>query len=206
MIVGLTGTFGSGKSSVARMFEEAGARVIDADRIAAEIVAPGGEALDDIVREFGAEILASDGALDRKAMGWKVFNDPEARARLNAITHPRIRRRELELIERHRAQGADLIVLDVPLLFENGADAICDVTVVVTVDEPSRLKRLTRSRGLTPEDIARRMAAQMPQDQKVLRADHVIDNSGSFEDTREQVRRLIQTLQDARQPSQSSRM
>jgi len=198
MILGLTGTFGAGKSTVARFFEELGARVIDADQIAREVTAPGSEALREIAEAFGAGMLQADGSLDRKRLGDKVFADATARERLNAIVHPRVRRRELELMERYEKEGAALIVLDVPLLFENGLDKYVDRTVVVTVGEEARYERLSRDRGMAREEIQRRLAAQASQSEKIERADHVIDNGGPLEETRRQVQRLVEALRKQR--------
>lgn len=192
MILGLTGTFGSGKSAVARIFEELGARVIDADEIAKEITAPGSEALREIAEAFGAGMVQADGSLDRKRLGDKVFADAVARERLNAIVHPRVRRRELELIGRYEKEGAALIVLDVPLLFENGVDKYADRTVVVTVGEEARYERLSRDRGMARQEVQRRLAAQASQSEKIERADHVIDNGGLIEETRRQARRMVE--------------
>ncbi|MCX7049503.1 MAG: dephospho-CoA kinase [Candidatus Sumerlaeota bacterium] len=191
MIIGLTGTPGCGKSTVARMLAEEGARVIDADVIAHEVVEPGTEGLEEIARTFGAGMIRGDGSLDRARMGQKAFSDPEALKKLNAIVHPRVREREKELIAEYQRQGAALIVLDIPLLFEVGSQDLADATVVVTVNEPERIRRLEESRGWSREEIERRRAAQMPQDEKARLAGHVIDNSGSLEETRRQVRDLV---------------
>jgi len=192
--VGLTGSFGSGKSVVAQVFESCGVRVIDADRLAREVVAPGSEALVEIAAAFGEEMIGADGALDRARMAEVVFGDAEARERLNAIVHPRVRRCELELLNCYEEGGAPVVTLEAPLLYENGLDALVDRVVVVTVDDSKRFERLTRDRGLTREQVAGRLAAQAPQSEKAAKADYVIDNNGGLEQTREQARRLVHRL------------
>lgn len=194
MILGLTGVIGSGKSTVARMLREAGAVVIDADAIAREVVAPGTSGFGEVVAAFGPGVVGPDGALDRKALGAIVFNDPEAKKRLEAIIHPRVRDREIALIAQHTQADAPMIVLDVPLLFETNADELCDATAVVTVDDAVRIQRLTSSRGMTHEQVIARDNAQWSREEKVARADFVLDNSASLEDTQRQVLRLYQRL------------
>lgn len=192
MILGLTGSLGSGKSTVSSHLRDLGAQVICADEIAREVVAKGSPALLDITREFGPEMVGPDGTLDRRAMARLVFADADARRKLEQIIHPRVRERELQLLATFR--DSPLIVLDIPLLYETGAEDICDQVVVVAIDEQTRRERLMRDRSMGPEEIAARLAAQMPQEQKVARADHVINNSGTLDETRQQVARLIQTL------------
>lgn len=193
MILGLTGSVGSGKSTVADMLSQmAGAVIVDADAIVYELQQPGQDCLEEIVREFGDEILAADGSLDRKKLGSIVFQKPDRLARLNAIMHPRVWdtmvRRVTELAH------TELVVLMVPLLFEIGADRLCDAVAVVTLSEKERERRLRERDNLTPEQILERLAAQMPQEQKVQRADYLIDNSGSIEQTLEQVRAMVEKL------------
>mgnify|MGYP000178213562 CR=1 FL=1 len=192
MILGLTGSLGSGKSTVARMLTElGGARVIDADAITHAVQQPGGPAYEPVVELFGPEVVQPDGTLDRARIASIVFADPEQMRRLTAIVHPAVRREELRLLEAHR--GEPLVVFMVPLLFENGLDRYVDRTVVVTVGEAARRERLV-ARGMTPDDIERRLAAQMPEAEKARRADYVIDNSGTLEATRAQVKALLETL------------
>jgi dephospho-CoA kinase len=192
MILGLTGSLGSGKSTVSSHLRDLGAQIICADEIAREVVAKGSPALLDITREFGPDMLDPDGTLDRRAMARLVFADADARRKLEQIIHPRVRERELQLLATFR--DSPLIVLDIPLLYETGAEDICDQVVVVAIDEVARRERLMQSRSMGPEEITARLAAQMPQEQKRERADYVIDNSGTMEQTREQVARLIEKL------------
>jgi dephospho-CoA kinase len=191
-ILGLTGSVGSGKSTVSSMMRDLGYPVVCADELAREATAPGAPALDEIARTFGPSVLRPTGELDRAALAKIVFQDSSARRTLEAIVHPRVRAREVEEIERLRPLHP-LVVLDVPLLFEAGAQDLCDAVAVVTVPEDVRRQRLA-ARGMAPEDIARRLAAQMPQDEKARRADHEIDNSGTLEATRAQVQALVRRI------------
>ena len=188
LMVGLTGGIGSGKSEVARRLAELGAVVIDSDRLAREVVEPGTEGLADIVAAFGPEVLGPDGALDRPALGRRVFADEAARHRLEAIIHPRVRARSAELIA--AAPPDAVIVNDVPLLVESGIGAGFDLVVVVAASEPSRLGRLARYRGMPAEEARSRMAAQATDEQRRAVADVVLDNDGSLEDLRAAVDRL----------------
>ena len=192
--VGLTGSFGSGKSTVATMLAAPGARVIDADQLAREAVEVGSEGLPRVVEEFGDGAIRADGSLDRAWLAGRVFGDAEALERLNAIVHPIVRGRELALIAQYESEGAELIVLDVPLLFEAGGDEMVDKTIVVIVGEEERVARLQRDRGVTPEEVERRLKTQMPQEEKASRADYVIDNNGDPEETRRQVERVYGEL------------
>jgi len=188
-VLGLTGSFGSGKSVVARMFAALGAVIIDADEIAKEVVKPGTPAFQEIVQAFGREVVDEQGALDRKRLAAMVFQDAAKREMLNRIVHPRVRKRELELLSQYKDNP--LVVLSVPLLFENNMEHLVDKVVVVVVNEAERMRRLTEQQdGLTPDEIQRRLQAQMPQEEKRKRANSVIDNSGNLEETQAQVKQL----------------
>lgn len=187
-MVGLTGGIGSGKSEVARRLAELGAVVIDSDRLAREVVEPGTEGLAEVVAAFGPEVLGPDGALDRPALGRRVFADEAARHRLEAIIHPRVRARSAELIA--AAPPDAVVVNDVPLLVESGIGAGFDLVVVVAASEPSRLSRLARYRGMSAEEARSRMAAQATDEQRRAVADVVLDNDGSLEELRAAVDRL----------------
>src|SRR5438445_6754814 len=147
-VLGLTGGIGSGKSIVAEMFAELGATVIDADQIARDIVEPGQPALGEIVSSFGRDILLPDGRLHRAKLAEIIFGDPAARARLNAITHPRIRER-MEVEVAARGPGPGVLILDIPLLFENGRQSSVEKVIVVWVDLETQRRRLTERAGLT---------------------------------------------------------
>jgi dephospho-CoA kinase len=187
-MVGLTGGIGAGKSEVARRLAQLGAVVIDSDRLAREVVEPGTEGLAEVVAAFGPEVLGPDGALDRPALGRRVFGDEAARHRLEAIIHPRVRARSAELIA--AAPPDAVVVNDIPLLVETGIGAGFDLVVVVTASVPSRLRRLAGYRGMSAEEARSRMAAQATDEQRRAVADVVLDNDGSLEDLRAAVDRL----------------
>jgi dephospho-CoA kinase len=185
-VLGLTGGIGSGKSMVASMFAQLGADVIDADRLARDVVEPGQPALEEIATAFGRDILLPDGHLNRGKLGGIIFADPAARARLNAITHPRIRER-MDVAIAARGSGPGVLIVDIPLLYENDRARSVDTVIVVWVDPETQLRRLNERDELTVEEARQRIAAQMPLDAKRARADLVIDNSGSRENTQRQV-------------------
>lgn len=193
-IIGLTGNIGSGKSTVGRRLERLGARVIDADQVAREVVLPGTPALKEIVESFGPGILDSRGALDRKRMGELVFANPEARARLNSITHPRIKEaieREIEKARLHPQSCTcdGVVVIEAPLLIEVGLHHDADEVWVVKIDEEEQLRRLVERDKLSPDEARLRIASQMPQAEKLKYASRVIDNSGDLDTTLNQVDR-----------------
>jgi dephospho-CoA kinase len=190
MIVGLTGGIASGKSLVASMLREMGARLIDADQIAREVVTPGSGALREIATRFGETVLQADGALDRAAMAARIFSDPQARAALNAIMHPRVRARIAERIRDLRAAEPEaIVVVDVALLLDVAAPSAYafDGIVVVFVDEPMQLRRLMDRDALTADAARQRLASQRPLREKIAEATWVIDNTGTPTRTREQV-------------------
>jgi dephospho-CoA kinase len=185
-VLGLTGGIGSGKSVVASMFAQLGADVVDADQLAREVVEPGEPALEEIATAFGRDILLPDGRLDRDKLGRIIFADPVARGRLNAITHPRIQERmAAEIAVRGSRPG--VLVVDIPLLYENDRGGAVETVIVVWVDSETQLRRLIERDGLTEQEARQRIAAQMSLDEKRARADVVIDNSASRENTRRQV-------------------
>jgi dephospho-CoA kinase len=185
-VLGLTGGIGSGKSVVAQMFAQLGAEVIDADQLAREVVEPGQPALQEIAATFGPHVLLPDGRLDRPKLAGIIFADSAERARLDAITHPRIRDRMEEQIKA-RLSGSGVLIVDIPLLYENDRTNAVEKIIVVWVDQQTQLQRIRQRDGLSVEAARQRIAAQMPLDAKRARADHVVDNSVSLEDTRRQV-------------------
>ncbi len=197
-LIGLTGGLASGKSAVAAILRALGATVISADAIAREIVEPGGPALAEISKVFGPDLLGPDGRLDRARMAARIFADPEARARLNAITHPRIRDRMREEVERaqHTLPSEGVIILDIPLLLDTAPRETFPLegVIVVALDAAAQLERLRRRDGLGEEEARRRLSAQRPLHEKVAEADWVIDNSGTPEETRRQVELLWRRL------------
>ncbi|MER7202623.1 dephospho-CoA kinase [Streptomyces sp. CB01635] len=172
--VGLTGGIGAGKSEVSRLLVEHGAVLIDADRIAREVVEPGTPGLAAVVEAFGSEVLATDGSLDRPALGAIVFADADRLAVLNSIVHPLVGARSAEL--EAAATGDSVVVHDVPLLAENGLAPLYDLVVVVDASPETQLDRLVRLRGMSEEDARARMAAQATRDKRLEIADIVIDN------------------------------
>jgi dephospho-CoA kinase len=177
--IGLTGGIGAGKSTVAGRLVERGATVVDADRIAREVVAKGSQGLAEVVTAFGPELLDPDGALDRAALAAIVFTDPEARARLNGIVHPLIGRRTAELIA--SAPPDAVVVQDIPLLVEGAMAASFPLVIVVDADPEERVRRLVNSRGMPERDARARMAAQADRDARRAVADIWLDNSGTPE-------------------------
>lgn len=192
MILGLTGSLGSGKTYVSSLLRLCGAPVICADLLAREVVAPGTTALHQITTAFGSDVIQADGSLDRPRLAARVFNDPQLRKSLEEIIHPRVRARELQLLE--ELKGCPLRIVDVPLLFETGFDVYCDKIAVVIVTDEARKQRLRHFRAMTDEEITSRLASQMPQEEKARRASFLIDNSGSKAHTLHQVNRMLATL------------
>ena len=184
----MTGGIGAGKSTVAKTFADRGGYLIDADKIAREVVEPGSVGLRQLVDAFGPEILAEDGSLDRPALAAKAFSDDERRQQLNAITHPLIGARTQTLLE---AAPADAIVVqDIPLLVENHSAPFFHFVVIVGADEELRVHRLTTFRGLDEADARARIAAQATDDQRRAVADAWLDNSGTPEQLAEAAARL----------------
>jgi dephospho-CoA kinase len=178
--VGLTGGIGSGKTAVARLLAGYGAVVIDADRVAREVVEPGTEGLRRVAAEFGADIVGPDGALDRAALAGRVFTDARARAQLNSIVHPLIAARTAELAA--AAPPGAVLVHDVPLLVENNLAGNYDLVLVVETPPELRVKRLREERGMTEADVRARMSVQATDAQRRAVADVVIQNDGDLDD------------------------
>ncbi|GHH85221.1 dephospho-CoA kinase [Streptomyces capitiformicae] len=204
--VGLTGGIGAGKSEVSRLLMECGAVLIDADRIAREVVEPGTPGLAAVVEAFGEGVLAPDGSLDRPRLGSIVFADPAKLATLNTIVHPLVGARSREL---ENAAAPDAVVVhDVPLLTENGLAPLYDLVVVVDAAPETQLDRLVRLRGMTQEDARARMAAQATREQRLEIADIVIDNDVPLDDLRRRVRDvwadLIHRAQRTQEPRERS--
>ncbi|MCT9005035.1 dephospho-CoA kinase [Streptomyces rhizosphaerihabitans] len=199
--VGLTGGIGAGKSEVSRLLVEHGAMLIDADRIAREVVAPGTPGLAAVVDAFGEDVLAADGSLDRPKLGSIVFADPQKLAVLNSIVHPLVGTRSRALED--AAPKDAVVVHDVPLLAENGLAALYDLVIVVDARPETQLDRLVRLRGMTEEDARARMAAQAPRDKRLVIADIVIDNDVPLEELERRVRDVWADLvRRARQPQE----
>lgn len=186
-ILGLTGGIATGKSTVSHIFKNSNVPVIDADIIARQVVKPKSETLKMIINEFGEKYLMENGALNRKKLGKLVFNDGAALEKLNGIIHPAIRKEILAQIQFQKKLGSPVIVLDMPLLFEQNYQIICDAVMVVFVPETTQLKRLINRDGLTSDEAQLRIKAQWPIQKKKDLADFVIDNSTTVAVTRGQV-------------------
>lgn len=194
-VIALTGGIASGKSTISRRLSDLGARIVDADVLSREAVAAGSPGLDRIVERFGASVLDADGALDRAALGAIVFADEDARAALNTIVHPEVRRLAAERLSEIGRDSADAIaVYDVPLLVETGVDHGFDLVVVADADAATRTERLIALRGLDPDEARRRVAAQASDEERRRIADVLIDTTGSLEHTEEQVDALWSDL------------
>jgi dephospho-CoA kinase len=178
--VALTGNIAAGKSTVSELFARWGATVIDADQLVRDAQAPGQPVLRDIASRFGAEVIFSDGSLDRPALRARVLGDPMALADLNRIVHPEVRRRRLELLHQARARGDRIVVSDIPLLFEADDPGAFDAVVLVDAPEPLRRARLLASRALSPVEADRMMAAQLSSAAKRTQSEYVIDNDGDL--------------------------
>jgi dephospho-CoA kinase len=188
VIIGLTGGIATGKSTVSAMLAELGAAVVDADQVAREVVLPGEPALRQVAETFGQAVLNEDGTLNRKKLGEIVFADEMKRKALEAILHPAIRQVMNDRIDRlERENPGRLVVADIPLLYETGLDARYPEVLVVYVPPDVQLERLMKRDGLTEAKARERLNAQLPIDEKKKRADWVIDNSGTLEETRRQV-------------------
>jgi len=194
MVLGITGSIASGKTTVAQAFQALGAVVVSADVLAREIVRPGTKALQEIAEYFGCQVLREDGTLNRQLMADMVFNDDQARMALNGITHPAIAALARARLREAEQGGASLVIYDAPLLYEVGADRQVDKVLVVKVDAEAQLARLMARDGINRQQALARVAAQMPQEEKVARADFVIDNSGTEKETQAQVRSLMERL------------
>lgn len=189
-VIGLTGGIASGKSAVAKILERLGAAVIDADTLAREVVAPGEPAYQAIIAEFGEGVLAPDRTINRGALGRMVFADPEALRRLERITHPAIGERAEQQLADLRRQGTRLAFYVAPLLIEAGIACRVDEVWVVYADAGTQLKRLMERDGFSRDEALRRIAAQMPMDEKKAYGKVVIDNRGTPEQLERQVREL----------------
>src|SRR5215218_7333975 len=186
--VGLTGSIAVGKSFVCEVFRELGCRVLDADQTAREVVRPGTHGLQQVVAAFGAGILRSDGELDRSKLGSIVFADKEKRLLLNSIVHPLVFEAQDKWLNRGETDDPDgIAIIDAALMIESGGYKRFDSLIVVWCEPAIQLQRLMLRETLTEPDAVMRTAAQMPQDEKKRFADHLIDTSNGFEDTRRQV-------------------
>jgi len=197
LTVGLTGGIGSGKSEVSRRLADLGAVVIDADKVAREVVEPGTPGLEQVVQAFGAGVLRADGSLDREGLGRIVFGDKAKLGQLNEIVHPLVGARIAEMMAEVEGGHPDgVVVYDVPLLVENDLAGGYDVVLVVAADPTTQLRRLVDQRGMTEDDARARIAAQAPLESKLAVADLVIGNDGDLDDLDRAVREVWARLRD----------
>ena len=199
-IYGLTGGIGSGKSAAAAFFEAGGIPVVSADELSRVVVTPGSEGLGAVVAAFGEGVIGPDGELDRRKLGALVFKDPSARARLEAILHPRIRDCFQDVLAALEATGHSIVVYEVPLLFENNLDKQMKAVILVSAPEDQRIARVVARDKLAPEDVRARMAAQMDDKSRRARANHVLENDGDLEHLHDQVDALIAKLMPRKVP------
>lgn len=188
MNIGLTGGIACGKSTVSSMLVRRGALLVDADQIAREVVEPGTPVLASVIERFGADLLLPDGSLHRKKLGERIFGDQEARKALEGLLHPPIRATMRARMEAYAASDPDkLVVVDVPLLYESKLQGMFEQVMVVYISRELQLQRLMGRDKLTQEQAEKRLASQMPIEEKRALADYIIDNSGSLEDTERQL-------------------
>ncbi|MDN3018419.1 dephospho-CoA kinase [Paenibacillus sp. BSR1-1] len=191
LIIGLTGGIASGKSTVSNMFKEMDITVVDADVEARLAVMKGESAYNQIVEEFGKEVLLEDGEIDRPKLGSIIFHQAEKRNQLNQIVHPEVRKRMNAKVEDAKIRKEQVVVLDIPLLFESKQTYLVEKTILVYVDKQTQLKRLIERNNLSIEDAEARIHSQMPLSDKVKLADAVIDNNGSIADSKKQLIEIL---------------
>ncbi len=190
LVIGLTGGIGSGKSTVAGFLKELGAEIIDMDKVGHQAYEPHTEGWEEVVKEFGKEILLPDNSIDRKKLGAIVFGDPQALARLNHILHPRMYEIAEQQIESHNKRGTRALVLDAAILFEAGWHPLADEVWVAVAPEEVAVQRIVARNGLKEEQVRARIQSQMPPEEKAKRAQVIIDTNCNLEEVRQKVIRL----------------
>lgn len=196
VVIGLTGQSGAGKTTVCRVFDECGFAVIDADKIARDVMEKGKPCLEETAEYFGKEILNSDGTLNRQKLADIVFNDREKLGQLGAISYPYITSEILEMINRSREENMKYVLLDAPTLFESRADDFCDLIISVTASEEKRLGRIAERDGITQEQIRKRFASQHDEKFFVKHSDFIIKNDKSVEILREKAREVAEKIKE----------
>jgi len=198
-IIGLTGGISTGKSTVSKLFTALNVAIIDADVIARRVVQPGRRASRRIREKFGDTVFHADGSLNREKLGGIIFNDPPKRHQLNSVTHPEIFREMCWEILLYFCKGHKFVIMDSPLLFESGAWVkYLKCTIVVSCDEDLQLQRLMQRNQLSEVDAVARIKAQMPLSEKRAKADYIIENSGTLEDTKRQVTEIFKKLNSSK--------
>ena len=193
-IIGLTGGIGTGKSEAAKFLASLGAVHLDADAISHELTQPGGEALEPIRAEFGDGVFREDGTLDRQALSGIVFSDPARKRALEGILHPRVQRDLMRGIDRAAEEGAKVVILDVPLLFETGMDALCNETWVLSADPETQVARVMMRDHVEREQVEARIQSQMPAEEKEKLATQVIPTERPMEKTQAELAALFQQV------------
>ncbi|MBF6634685.1 MAG: dephospho-CoA kinase [Planococcus sp. (in: Bacteria)] len=191
MIIGLTGSIASGKSTVSEMLKNSGYPIIDADLVARQVVEPGSDTLEQIEQAFGPEVIREDGTMDRPKVGEIIFNDPAKRKILNDIIHPAIRQEMLQQRHDYMTEGYKTIVMDIPLLFESRLQHLVDKILVVSVTEENQFNRLVERNDFTEKEARARISSQLPMSVKEDGADAVIYNNGTLDETKWQLNRIL---------------
>lgn len=191
LIIGLTGSIASGKSTISEMLKEKGYPIVDADKIARLVVEPGTPSIQAIQKTFGREVLHEDGSLNREVLGRRIFGNEEERNKLNAIMHPAIRAEMMKQKETHLANGENTVVMDIPLLFESKLESFVDQIIVVSVHPDIQKKRLLGRNQLTVEEAENRIGSQLPMAIKEAAADAIIDNNGTVESSKDQLESIL---------------
>lgn len=191
MIIGLTGSIATGKSTVARRLKELGLPIVDADVVARQVVEPGSETLEAIFKEFGEAALLPDGSMNREEIGRQIFGNKEKRDKLNAIIHPAIRKEMLRQRDEHVANGEPIVIMDIPLLFESQLQYFVDRILVVGTSEAIQTERLMQRNQLSKEEALQRIQSQIPVSEKMEQADAVIHNDGSMDELMKQVDAVV---------------
>lgn len=196
IIVGVTGGFGTGKSTVAKMFGRLGAVMISADKIAHDVIMPGEVIYKKVISLFGVSILNRDKTIDRKKLGRIVFNDRKSLKLLNNLIHPEVIKRIKEIVKKKSRRSGAIFIVDVPLLIEAGLLNMVDKLIVVTADRKTQIKRCMERMNLTRADVIKRIRNQMPLSKKRLLADFIIDNNGSFNSTKKKVEKVWEEIRN----------
>ena len=192
MIIGLTGSIASGKSTVSEMLLEKGFPIVDADKIARLVVEPGTSVIKEIGEHFGFEVLKEDGSLNREKLGERIFKNAEDREKLNSIIHPAIRNEMIKQKEHWISKGANTVIMDIPLLFESKLESFVEKIIVVSVTPAIQKERLIARNKLSEQEAVNRINSQLSMVQKEARADAIIDNNGTIEETSIQVESIIE--------------
>lgn len=195
MIIGLTGSIASGKSTVSAMLRKKGFPIVDADEIARLVVKPGSPVLLEISRQFGVDIIKEDGSLNREKLGGRIFGDAEEREKLNGIIHPAIRQEMLRQKEEWLLRGASTVIMDIPLLFESKLQSFVDKIIVVSVTPEVQKTRLIARNVLSQEEAEARIGLQLPMEVKEQCADAVLSNNGTEEETEKQLENVLMEWQ-----------